>query len=191
MRNFISVFENVGTEEFCNKTLEHWNRVTTIKRTEHDNVSSLLRDNQIYFLQTEQDKDLSSFNTKLLNEFSNLLLPAFEKYKKENSTALDGLKKYALNADIKLQKTIPGEGYHTWHCESDCLATSKRIMLVFMYLNNCEEGGETEFLYQNKRIEARQGRLVIAPADWTHIHRGNPPLKGEKFMMNGWIEFVE
>ena len=86
MRDFISVFDNIGTEEFCNKALEHWNRVTTVKRTEHDNVSGLLRDNQIYFLQTEQDKDLSSFNTKLLNEFSNLLLPAFEKYKKENNT---------------------------------------------------------------------------------------------------------
>ena len=57
------------------------------------------------------------------------------------------------------------------------------------YLNDVEEGGETEFLYQSRRIKPKQGTMVICPSSFTHTHRGNPPLKGDKYMINGWIEF--
>ena len=29
------------------------------------------------------------------------------------------------------------------------------------------------------------------PAHWTHIHRGNPPLSGEKYIATSWIENQE
>ena len=60
---------------------------------------------------------------------------------------------------------------------------------MLVYLNDVEEGGETEFLYQSRRIKPKQGTMVICPASFTHTHRGNPPLKGNKYMINGWIEF--
>ena len=91
----------------------------------------------------------------------------------------------------KIQKTLPGQGYHIWHCEADSLISSRRMLFVFMYLNTCDEGGETEFLYQHKRIKPKAGTIVISPAAWTHTHRGNPPLSGEKYMINGWLEFKE
>jgi len=190
MTDFIRIFDGVGTESFCNKVLDHFKKVQTINRV--DVIGSpMTMDNKVYFLQNEKDSTLLSFNGELMDEFTKAISPPFEIYKKENTILQEGLEQYALNTDIKLQRTIPGEGYHAWHCESSGLSTARRVLLVFMYLNNCEEGGETEFLYQHKRIEPKRGRLVFAPAYWTHIHRGNPPLKGEKFMINGWIEFVK
>jgi hypothetical protein len=56
-------------------------------------------------------------------------------------------------------------------------------------LNTVEQGGETEWLYQGVRIPATQGTLVVWPAGYTHAHRGNPPLSGEKFLLTGWVEF--
>ena len=53
--------------------------------------------------------------------------------------------------------------------------SSARKLVIQLYLNTIEEGGETEFLYINKRIKAEQGRLIIFPAAFTHTHRGNPP----------------
>ena len=60
-----------------------------------------------------------------------------------------------------------------------------------MYLNDIDEAGETEFLYQNKRISPKQGRVLMWPADWTHSHRGNPPIgKEDKYILTTWLEQV-
>jgi len=189
MTDFIRVFDGVGTQSFCDKVLNHFKNIQTINRSEIDGVSPLDTDNEIYFLQHEKDDTLLSFNSEIMGEFVQLLNPPFHIYKKENSI-LERSNNYALNTDVKLQRTVPGKGYHVWHCESADLASARRIILFFMYLNDCEEGGETEFLYQHRRIIPKRGRLVFAPAYWTHIHRGNPPLKSEKYMINGWIEFI-
>ena len=48
------------------------------------------------------------------------------------------------------------------------------------------EQGETEFLYQKQRIKPVEGRVVIFPGSFTHLHRGNPPLN-IKYIATGWL----
>ena len=91
--------------------------------------------------------------------------------------------------NVKMQKTEPGGGYHVWHCENGNLSDASRLILVMLYLNDIEEGGETEFLYQSRRVQPKMGRLVFCPTSFTHTHRGNPPLKGNKYMLNGWLQY--
>jgi len=66
---------------------------------------------------------------------------------------------------------------------------SNRLLTRMVYLNDVEEGGETEFLYQSMRVKPKQGTLVIWPAAFTHTHRGNPPLSNSKYIVTGWTEF--
>lgn len=89
----------------------------------------------------------------------------------------------------KLQKTTKGQGYHVWHTENMCRRTCHRVLTYILYLNDVEDGGETEFLYYGKRIKPTAGTLLLWPAGFTHVHRGNPPLSGEKYIMTGWVEY--
>ena len=191
MSDFIGVFENALTKEYCKTVIDHFNNIQTIHRLDNENVSPLEKDNQVYFLRKETDKTIINSNDFILAGFIEQLGKCFNEYKKKFSILTDGTKPYDLNNDIKIQKTLPGQGYHIWHCEAADLLSSRRLLFVFMYLNTCEEGGETEFLYQHKRIKPKEGTIVISPAAWTHTHRGNPPLSGEKYMINGWLEFKE
>lgn len=95
---------------------------------------------------------------------------------------------------INLQKYLQGSGgYHHWHSEvypqnASC-ETLHRVLLFQFYLNDVAQGGETEFLYQGRKIEARQGRLIIAPAGFTHTHKGHVPVSGDKVIATSWILF--
>ena len=83
-------------------------------------------------------------------------------------------------------KNIPTEGYHSWHSEDSPQTNSSRTLVWSVYFNDVEEGGETEFLYQNRRIKAVEGTLVIWPAGFTHVHRGNPPIGQDKYILTTW-----
>ncbi|MDF2179152.1 2OG-Fe(II) oxygenase [Aliiglaciecola sp. CAU 1673] len=96
--------------------------------------------------------------------------------------------------DINAQKYPKGEGgYPYWHSEvypqqghNDAL---HRMLLFMFYLNDVEEGGETDFYYQDLSIKPEAGRMVIAPAYFTHTHRGNIPKSGDKYILTSWVLF--
>lgn len=95
---------------------------------------------------------------------------------------------------INLQKYIADEGgYPYWHSEQypklDQGEALHRVLLWTLYLNDAFDGGETEFLYQGRRITPRTGTLLIAPAGFTHTHRGNRPLGGHKYIATSWVLF--
>ena len=75
-----------------------------------------------------------------------------------------------------------------WHVERNFknFELARRVLVFTIYLNEVE-GGETEFLFQSKRVEPKTGRICIFPANFPYIHRGNPPLKGEKYILTSWL----
>lgn len=95
---------------------------------------------------------------------------------------------------VNLQWYRAGEGgYPYWHCElypRDASAeTLHRHLLWTLYLNEDFDEGETEFLFQKNKVKPRTGSLLIAPTAFTHTHRGNRPLGGDKFIATSWILF--
>lgn len=93
---------------------------------------------------------------------------------------------------IQAQKYQAGIGnYNYWHCEVFPQAPLNeplhRTLLFMFYLNDVAEGGETEFYYQNKAVRPKAGRMVIAPAYFTHTHRGCVPKSNDKYILTSWI----
>ena len=144
----------------------------------------------MYFIMRDLQGDTQTMmaNFKFLKTFNIKMWECYDLYTKKYGV-MKNLGIHKLNPDVKIQKTLPSEGFHVWHCEHIDMITSTRVILVMLYLNDVEEGGETEFLYQSRRIEPKMGRLVFCPAFFSHTHRGNPPLKGSKYMMNGWLQY--
>ena len=92
-----------------------------------------------------------------------------------------------FNDVFKIHKVGKTEGYHTWHYEKGKPADMDRILAYMTYLQVPKKGGETEFLHQSLRIDPIVGRTLIWPTGFTHMHRGNPPLDGEKMYITGWF----
>jgi len=95
---------------------------------------------------------------------------------------------------INIQRYRAGEGgYPYWHCEhypqDGAGEALHRTLLWTAYLNEGFTEGETEFLYQQRKIVPRTGSLLLAPASFTHTHRGNRPQGGDKYIATSWVLF--
>ncbi|MEW9797917.1 2OG-Fe(II) oxygenase [Alteromonas sp. CYL-A6] len=95
---------------------------------------------------------------------------------------------------VNVQRYTANEGgYPYWHSEvypqpqhNEAL---HRILLFMFYLNDVDEGGETEFYYQGQSVKPKTGRMVIAPAGFTHTHRGCVPKSNDKYILTSWLLF--
>ena len=95
---------------------------------------------------------------------------------------------------INVQRyTADQGGYPYWHCElfpkDTTCETLHRHLLWTIYLNDGFGEGETEFVYQQRKIVPKTGSLLIAPTAFTHTHRGNMPKGRDKYIATSWILF--
>ena len=185
--NFVGVFKNAFTKEFCEQVVKHYEAMAESghgqTRFFSENAARTFKDDTQVFA---DDIDYMPLRiaTKEFNElFWGKYYPIYEQ---EYSVLKDSGRH--TNYAFKIQKTKIGGGYHVWHYESGNREHSNRLLTWILYLNDVQEGGETEFLYQHMRVKPEQGTLVIWPAAFTHTHRGNPPLSNEKYIVTGWTE---
>jgi hypothetical protein len=96
------------------------------------------------------------------------------------------LSKMVIDNSYVLQRYLPNEGYYALHCEAGSPANMMRVLAWMIYLNDVPDGG-THFSEQEFDCEARQGRLVIWPAQFTHMHRGIVSKTRTKYIATGWF----
>ena len=88
-----------------------------------------------------------------------------------------------------LQRTDPGEYYH-WHSDSGPGEFSQRQLVAIWYLNDVPgPGGQTEFFQQRTKVKPEQGKLILFPPFWTHVHRGVELEAGRKYIATTWVCF--
>ena len=185
---FVGIFENAFSKEYCEGLIKAYD--TAIEagygrtRQDEEMLSSVLKaDTQLF--NPVNNIQIPIPNIKCFNEV--FWTKCYPLYEKEYGSLKDSGRH--SNYSFKMQKTGLRQGYHMWHFESGNREMCNRLLTWMVYLNDVEEGGETEFLYQSMRVKPKQGTLLIWPAAFTHTHRGNPPLSNEKYIVTGWTEF--
>jgi hypothetical protein len=188
--NFVGIYDGAFSIETCDKLIEYFKWCQTNNKTfARPEDETFKKDESCTLNPSTQEINFSYPNLQhVLSEFNTVFWDVcYNDYTNKYSE----LKQYQNHTiySYKVQRTVPTGGYHIWHCEDATKTFSSRIGVYILYLNDVAEGGETEFLYQSKRIAPKKGRLVIFPPNYPWTHRGNPPLSGEKYVMTGWIEF--
>jgi hypothetical protein len=188
INNFIGVYDNFIPENECNRAIklfedqDKFNK--TVNRISFEKSSVLKKQDQQFFMAKDNiDLWWEDLKPTMLN-----FDIAWQHYL-DNTGAADAYgQKQFFYTSIKIQKTLPTEGYHVWHLEHNRGYEYEARAFVFsIYLNDVEEGGETEFLNFSKRVQPKKGRIVIWPAGFPYVHRGNPPLSGEKYILTSWL----
>lgn len=186
--DFIEIYNNALSETDCDLIINLFETNKELHNERNEEERSIKINDTSFNLIDIQNKDGVK---DLLYRIDSCLRTNYEKYgNKYKDTTL--LRNYFTKTPIftffKIQKTKVGKGYIPWHHEKHLGTISENRFLVFtIYLNDINDGGETEFLYQNKLIQPRKGDLCLFPAEFTHVHRGNPPLSDTKYILTGWF----
>lgn len=190
-KDFIGVFSDVYPEGFCEHLIAEFDRNQSLgigidrqngegadKHNKHD-YQIFSNGKNINFEPFEGGNTIDAFFKGLQN--------CFKMYSNEFSVIKNA---QVICNQMKMQKTSSGGGYHVWHAEQGNGDQASRSLAYMLYLNTLPEeaNGETEFLYQQRRINPVANTLLLWPAAFTHAHRGNPVYgDSAKYIVTGWF----
>jgi hypothetical protein len=186
--NFIGIYDGYILPVECEKVIKFYDH----KLTFNDKMNRQQGENKISkILKEDETSPLGEGNINIWYDQFKVLFANFDialKHYIEHTNLHDyyGGNSSLVYEGIKIQKTLPGGGYHVWHIEHGG-SYPNRVLTYIIYLNDIEEGGETELLHKRVRIKPKTGRIVIFPAGFPYVHRGNPPLTGVKYILTSWI----
>lgn len=190
-KDFIGVFSNVYSEGFCEHLVAEFERNQNLgvgtNRQNGEGANKHIKDDYQIF-SNGINVNFEQFNGQsTVDVFFEGLQRCFHSYAEEYSP----LKDIDIRCNnMKMQKTSTGGGYHVWHGEQGNGAQANRGLVYMLYLNTLptEANGETEFLYQQRRINPVGNTMVLWPAAFTHAHRGNPVYgDNTKYIVTGWF----
>lgn len=193
MTDFIGVYPKAMPDQLCDALIKNFNDAETMGMSFGRKFEL---PNSVEYRSAKDDSTVFSFDMPLRNSSSNQQVSLFMQrlqdcyldYADKFSASLGNASAHA-SYSFRIQKTEIGQGYHLWHFEASGRDVCGRVLAWTVYLNDVDEGGETEFLYQHKRIKPEKGTVCIFPAAFTHTHRGNPPLSNTKYIVTGWYEY--
>ena len=132
--------------------------------------------------------DLKKPKFEILKQYVNELHKCFLDYQNQWPFLKSMLKDIDIG-EFNIGKYSPGDHFAVLHSERTSLATLHRLFAWMTYLNDVEDGGQTNFSHYGIKIKPEIGKTLIWPAEWTHAHTGEVLKSGTKYMITGWMHF--
>lgn len=196
-RDFIGVYSGVYPDGFCQHLIDEFERYASqgagSNRQQSENMPRHKKDDYQLF-QNGKNLDFEPFTVdgderNTVGLFFDGLQACYNAYADQYSVIADG----AISTNtMKMQRTTRGGGYHLWHGEQGNGDHASRVLVYMLYLNtlDAENQGDTEFKYQERKIQPVENTMVLWPAAFTHAHRGNPVWgDASKYIVTGWFKY--
>jgi hypothetical protein len=175
------------TPEFCNKIMDLYNvEKKYIPGCTYGGVDKDIKDTNDYCIPSDIEQTSEWYDiTEKLSEEMNKHLSIYIKRIKDtyNTHLLDA--EYIADTGFMVQKYEKQKGKYIHHIDSRETLVSERVITFIWYLNNVDEGGETEFY--NLKVTPKQGNILFFPAGWLYPHSGKMPISNDKYIITGWL----
>lgn len=183
LRSYVQWFDNALAPEFCEKMVSSFEQMKEAQAPNgrghraglensawHElNLTPLADKAFMGYFFDQIDKHLATYNARV-----NLTLAIPSRPTIDNLV----IKRYSAGTDDNF------EPHYDSHSEK-----VRRYMVFLWYLNDVDEGGETEFCDLGFKVSARRGRLLMFPPYWMFQHAGLPPRSNDKYIVSTYLLF--
>ena len=184
--NFIGVW-NIENDDLCNEIITWFEKNKELQKQgvySEGGVSNNKKTTDI----TVKPSDLKDDKYKCFNNYIGELYKCFIDYQHQWPFMKNLIKDVDIGS-FNVQKYEKGDHFSQIHTERYSIATLHRVFAWMTYLNDVDDGGETNFTHYNIKIKPEIGKTLIWPAEWTHAHSGEILNSGEKYIITGWMNF--
>ena len=183
IENFVKIYDNVIDEESCKGLIEKFEELQDKHEiVDIEDKEDRISFNQIVLTKSEEWKTVNDGMMKLFQTY-------ITQYKKECNISEQMWPGNCGFETIRMKRYLANDyDRFDYHVDVRDYATARRFLAFFIYLNDVEEGGETEFLFG--KVKPKMGRLVMFPPMWPWFHAGLKPVSGTKYFIQSYCHYV-
>lgn len=176
LSDYIKVYDDVITKETCDYLIRLFNS----EKSEHKKTIAY------DFYETNMMRSKQFLNVG--QQFTGLMQGIYSKY----SSEFKFFPKTRYFEEPRMKRYEPNEGVFKWHTDNTTTESSKRLLVMFFYLNDVEEGGETKFRFESTgeeiSVKPKAGSVVCFPPTWQYPHMGCTPISGPKYVISSYAQ---
>jgi len=169
LTHFITVYENTFLPQDCQNLIGKFEKNKQCHKVEHKRSKN--DDWRMSFTQLNLAEN-SEFELEN-QQLKQLFLRAIKAYKKEHNIQSHQWPENFKLEPIRMKRYLPNtEDAFDEHVDVTNYASARRFLVLFIYLNDSFEGGETDFTQFKIKVKPKEGNLLIFPPLWNWLHQG-------------------
>ena len=178
MENYIRLYANALSDEYCDLLRDKFDSDTNFH--DHHNHGPMR------FSQINVNRHWKQHVQPITDIMSKYIL----QYKNDCSIVEHQWPDNHAYEEIRLKRYLPnGKDEFANHVDAVDRKTSIRFLVMFIYLDDNEEGG-TDFPQMGIRSPCKKGSILMFPPLWPYLHAGLKPIKKPKYILGSYLHFL-
>ena len=183
LADYIMFLKNVMPLEMCKELIETYDSVHKQERVYRKN--KILDFEEINMLDNDAFEKFREPMGKLMHAVSKHYMENTHNILRDRLPCYEPLKDYEAP---RIKRYEPNQGIFDWHIDAADQETGKRVIVMFWYLNDVKEGGETVFdIGQELKIPPQAGSVCVFPPTWNFPHKGATPISNPKYCISSYV----
>ena len=186
LSDYIKVYDNVLSPNFCDKVIKAF-------EFQEQNQCDVDRNGRPTFTELNISEMYKKKSDRWINiqvEIQETFIEYVNKYMDELELGQDFPAKYAFE-EYRIKRYLPnGKDVFLDHVDVGDYSSSRRFLVMFLYLNDVEVGGTTDFPKLDMSIEPKCGRILMFPPTWMYRHAGRSVAKGKKYIVGSYLHYL-
>jgi len=184
MEKWIKTYPKIFSKEECAGLIEWFEILDESKQLVHTKLEGHREFDEVN-LNDFREQTLK-MQLDVYKRFDDIL----ERYKQDVKIHKKALPEKSAWEELRIKRYRNGVGNFLDHVDVGDSISARRFLVFFVYLNDVDFGGETEFPELNLTISPVCGTMLVFPATWTFLHRGNVPISNDKYILGSYKHYV-
>jgi len=184
MERWIKTYPKIFSKEECAGLIEWFEILDESKQLVHTKLEGHREFDEVN-LNDFREQTLK-MQLDVYKRFDDIL----ERYKQDVKVHKKALPEKSTWEELRIKRYRSGVGNFLDHVDVGDYISARRFLVFFVYLNNVEEGGETEFPTLDLQVSPERGTILVFPSTWTFLHRGNVPISNDKYILGSYKHYV-